>query len=620
MPNVEILDAKRIVVQTTWNEKDLVKAIPGSAWDSDARQWTVPLTYTACVQLKGQFGDNLQVGEKLTKWIWDEFNSRVKPSLTLRSQIEDVGGGLHIHPNLYPFQTIGAAWLITTGSGVLADEMGTGKTIQALAAMQHIESLPALIICPNSVKAHWAKEAAKWLPESTPYVVTGSAVDRTKILHTAAQDPTALVIVNFEALMRLSRLAGFGSMRLVRCTGCDPKDGVPNLRPTACEVHPRALNQIDFKLIIVDEAHRIKDPKAKQTRAVWALGSASSVVRRWALTGTPLANDPSDLWSIMHFVAPPEYPTKSKFVDLYCLQAWNNFGGLDVVGLNPHRRDEFYRFFDPRFRRMPKALVLTHLPPKIRSIRTVEMTPKQKKAYNELASQLVTTLDDGSILVSPNNLSAQVRLLQLSSSYCTIETGSDPNDLTQWTVELCEPSPKLDELMVILDELGDKQCVVAAESRRLIELAAARLGKAGISYGLITGKIDEWDRRVSLDDFQDGKLRVLLFTVKAGGVGLTMTASDTIVFLQRSWSMIDNKQAEDRVHRIGSEIHDSVHIIELMTTGTVEEVQLLRLQEKMRRLDEINRDRATLKLAGKDASHLDAIENAILDSNLGVPE
>lgn len=614
------MDDDRIIVTTSWNEKDLVKAIPGSAWSPGDKQWTVPRTYTACVQLKGQFGDQLTVGPGLTKWIWDEFNSRVKPSLTMRSLIEDINGVIHIHPGLYPFQTMGAAWLITSGSAVLADEMGTGKTIQVLAAMQHIDSLPALVVCPNSVKSHWAKEAAKWLPESTPYVVTGSAADRTKILQAASQDPTALVIVNFEALMRLSRLAGFGSMRLVRCDGCDPKHGTPNLRPTACEVHPRALNKISFKLVIVDEAHRIKDPKAKQTRAVWALGSAASVQRRWALTGTPLANDPSDLWSIMHFVAPLEYPTKSKFVDLYCLQAWNNFGGLDVVGLNPHRRDEFYRFFDPRFRRMPKALVLTHLPPKIRSIRTVEMTPKQKKAYNELAKRLVTTLDDGSILVSPNNLSAQVRLLQLSSSYCTIETGADPNNLTGWSVELCEPSPKLDELMVILDELGDKQCVVAAESRRLIELAQARLEKAGISHGLITGAIDEWDRRVALDDFQAGKLRVLLFTVKAGGVGLTMTAADTIVFLQRSWSMIDNKQAEDRVHRIGSEHHDAVHIIELMTAGTVEEVQLLRLQEKMQRLDEINRDRVTLELAGKDASHLDVVENAILSSNLGVPE
>jgi SNF2 family DNA or RNA helicase len=187
-------------------------------------------------------------------------------------------------------------------------------------------------------------------------------------------------------------------------------------------------------------------------------------------------------------------------------------------------------------------------------------------------------------------------------------------------VELCEPSPKIDELMEILDELGDKPCVVAAESRKLIELAAKKLDKADVSYGLITGAIDAYDRQQALEQFQAGKLRVLLFTVKAGGTGLTMTAADTIIFLQRSWSMIDNKQAEDRVHRIGSEIHESIHVIDILCKDTVEEQQLLRLGNKMRRLDEITRDRATLLAAGRTIAHLDDEEGEILNSYLGIPE
>jgi SNF2 family DNA or RNA helicase len=622
MPLAEIHE-DAIRVDTAWNEKELVKAIPGSRWNAVEKMWTVPLTMVACSQLKGQFKDTLQVGPQLTQWVWNEYNRRVKPALEQREKFAFNDSGFVIDSRLYDFQQWGASWLIAAGSGLLCDEMGTGKTIQVLAAMAHLDELdstsvlPALVVSPNSVKMNWAKETATWLPQATPYVLTGTASVRAKLIAAAAKDPTALVITNFESTHRLSRLSGYGSIRLLRCRECDPKYGVEGLKPAGCEVHPRPLNQIPFHTVIVDEAHRIKDPKAKQTRAVWALGSGDAVQRRWALTGTPLANDPSDLWSIMHFVTPDEYPTKSKFVDLYCLLSWNVHGGIDVVGINPERKEEFYKIFDPRFRRMPKALVLSQLPPKIRQRRMVEMTPKQRKAYDEVASRLLTRLDDGSILVAKSDLSAQIRLLQLASSYCLVDYHDAPHDPTQWTVELTEPSPKLDELMAVLDELGDRPVVVAAEQRRLIELACVRLDKASISYGLITGAVDAYDRQVALESFQAGRLRVLLFTLKAGGTGLTMTAADTIIFLQRSWSMIDNKQAEDRVHRIGSEIHESINIIDIVTEDTVEETQIARLYDKARRLDEITRDRATLLKAGRSIVHLDDEEGKIMNSFLG---
>lgn len=618
MPLAEIsTEGPWITVATQWNEKEQIKAIPGSTWAATAKEWRLPLTFVACSQLKGRFPDTLRVGPQLTAWIWAEYERRVKPALEWRTRFEGNIGDI-IDPRLYGFQRDGVKWLIATESGLLGDEMGTGKTIQILAAMSRLENaLPALVIAPNSVKANWAKEAATWLPQATPYVLTGTATVKAKLIAAAAKDPTALVITNFESTHRLSRLAGFGSIRLLRCRECDPQHGAEGLRASSCEVHPRPLNEIPFKTVIVDEAHRIKDPKAKQTRATWALSTGHSVVRRWALTGTPLANDPSDLWAIAHFYAPQEFPTKSKFVDLYCLLAWNVHGGLDIVGINPENKDEFYKIFDPRFRRMPKALVLSQLPPKIRQTRFVEMTPKQKKAYDEIESALATRLADGSVLVAKTNLSAQIRLLQLASSYCIVDRGETPDDPSSWTVELAEPSPKLDEFMAILDELGDRPVVVAAEQRRLIELAAARLEKAGISYGLITGAIDAYDRQRALDDFQAGQIRVLLFTLKAGGTGLTMTAADTMIRLQRSWSLIDNMQGEDRVHRIGSEKHEAINIIDIITEGTVEESQVLRLYDKQKRLEEITRDRATLIAAGKSIAHLDEEEQQIMNTFLG---
>jgi len=613
-----------ILVETTWNEKELIKLVPGAKWNATERIWSLPPGWAQCVILRGVFKGQVTFGERLTAWGWNEVNNRIKPATSLRLLTErpesaEMATFLRSHSgyDLYDFQAVGAEFILSAGSCLLADEMGTGKTIQALSALRAIgekDGLPALVICPNSVKTHWVNEAREWFPECEPIMIDGSAAVKTKQLEHVLAVPNALVIINIEALRLHSRVAGFGSIRLARCQECD-RYGDPYLKPARCETHAKGLNHIPFKTVIVDEAHRIKDPHSKQTRAAWALMHGPTVERNWALTGTPIANDPSDLWSIMHGVIKSEYPTKSKYVDRFCLMAWNAYGGLDITGLNPEHKDEFYKILDPRLRAMPKALVLSQLPPKVREYRHVMMTPKQAKAYKDMEQALITRLDDGEILVAQNNLAAQTRLLQLSSSYCTITP--DPTQSLGSKVMLCEPSPKLDALDEIIEEMAGKKLTVCAQSRQLILMAAKRAEKKKIPHGLIIGGMSQWERDLALRDFQTGDSQILFFTVQAGGTGLTMTAADTQVFLQRSWSMVDNKQAEDRVHRIGSERHESVTIIDIITRGTVEERQLLRLYDKMKRLDEITRLKATLVSAGKPTAHLDEEEALILSSYLG---
>lgn len=601
---------EHIWVTTRWDEKELIKQVPGARWDPVAKQWHLPLSWASCVTLRGVFRDGLQIGAGLLDWAWVQ-RQRIDELMRMRTLTQpdwlwNPDGGL------YPFQRVGAEFLDRGFEVLLADDMGTGKTIQVLAALltPSYPGLPALVICPNSVKMHWAREATEWLPGVTPYVITGGAVGRRKELERAASDPHALVIINLEAVRLVSRLTGYGSIKLKRCRACDPRHGDETITATRCEVHAKELNKIEFKTVIVDEAHRIKDPRSKQTRAVWAVAHQPRVRYRWALTGTPIANHPGDLWPVMHCVAPREFPTKTSFVDRFCLQAWNAFGGLDIVGINPERREEFYAIFDPHFRRMPKSLVLDQLPPKVRSTRWVDMTPSQAKAYKTLEDGL-GVFTDGGTLTAPNHLVRRTRLLQYASATCRVETHDSPN-VSDWEVELVEPSSKLDELEVILDELGPRPAVICADWRKLIELAAQRLKKRDATYGLITGTVSEYERERALEEFQAGKLRYLLFTVKAGGVGLTMTAADTLIRLQRSDSMVDNKQAEDRVHRIGSERHDSVHIIDIAARGTVEEQQLANLNEKFQRLQQITRDRATILAAGGDARDLDMEEAAIM--------
>lgn len=567
----------RIDIETAWADRELIKTIPGVRWDSTRKVWTVPRSWAACLQLRTTFGKRLEIGPDVAVWAAGE-KKRVTENTALAKVIDQPEGD----PRLHPFQRADEDFLTASADGaILGNDMGTGKTVSTLVSSA---LLPAVVICPNSTKHNWAKEAGIWFPGASPYVLEGTATKRAKILAAAAADPSALVIVSYETARTHSRLAPYGSVRLKRCTDCGGGD--ETVKTSACEAHAKDLNTIPFRTVVVDEAHRLKDPKAKQTRACWAIAHGPTVEHRFALTGTPIVNHVGDLWSIGHLIAQHEYPVRSSFIERYALQNWNSFGGMDIIGIRPDTREELFGFFDARFRRMTKAEVLTQLPPKVRQVRLADMSTKMTKAYRELEAELVTKLDDGSILFAPSSLTASLRLLQLSSSYGEI------NEAGQYLL-MDKPSgrsPKLDVMEEILEELGDKQVAVCALSRQLIDLAAARLDAAGISYGIITGTVSTVDRQRYLEEFQAGKRRVMLFTVQAGGVGLTMTAADTIVFLQRSWSIVDNKQAEDRVHRIGSEVHESVTIIDVVAPDTIEVKQIARLHEKLRVLDEVTRD------------------------------
>lgn len=604
----------RIFVETVWNEKELIRQVPGSAWDPDLKKWSIPQTWPACLQLRAIFGANLKLGPNLVKWAAVERATRITESLELRTVLEPTERKL---PKLYGFQEAAVRFLNVAWSTLLADEMGTGKTVQTLAALDDVHRLglstfPVLIICPKSVTHSWRDHTETWLPDATPFVIEGTATQRTKIFKAAAACERAVIIVNFEQTWRLSRIAGYPSLRMKRCKVCD-RYGDDRLKPAQCEVHPKELNAFNFKVVVVDEAHRVKNPTAKQTRAVWALGDAAE--RRLALTGTPVANDPSDLWSIMRFVAPLEHPVKGKFVDRYCLQAWNMHGGLDIVGINPEHMTEFHNVINPRMRRVTKAEVLPQLPPKVHVRRDVEMTPKQAKAYANMEEGLVTRLESGELMWARNDAIGSLRLLQFSSAY--MEPTGTLNELGNPEYRMIDPSPKVDALVDVLEDLdGSKPVVVAAMHRQLIDLACTRLAKLKIPYARITGAENQAERQYALKRLNANEIRVLLFTMAAGGTGLTMTAADTIVFLQRDWSMVNNMQAEDRVHRIGSERHQQITVIDLITAGTVEEQQIAALYAKKERLREITQDRARLTAAGLGTGHMDAEYDKIMTSNV----
>ncbi len=585
---VEIDNAtKNIEIHTEWRFKELCKSLPGAKWDSNAQLWRVPLSWASCLALRSTFKTDLDVGPRLTDWATNELTNRITPTNTLRAleTLEDAS-----NEDLFPHQRAGVAFLATARRALLADEPGLGKTAQAIRALKKMQEagepvFPALVVCPNTLKKNWRREFGKWWPDVKVQVIKGSATQRRKQFDEDAD----VFVVNWEGLRAHSRLAPYGSVALKRCVAMGGHD--EKVSENQCEVTPRELNKIDFNAVIADEIHRSKDPKSKQTRALWAATGDADI--RFALTGTPIANNVLDLWPILHWLSPEEWPSKTRWIDRMVNIMLNAFGGMHVLGVKPHMQEEFDATLNPRMRRMLKSVVLPWLPEMMFERRDIEMSTKQAKAYAQMRDLMIAELEDGDIVTAPSALTQTTRLLQFASSYAEMQVDESSGESK---ARLTEPSCKVDALMddIKNGDFGNDSVAVCAVSRQLIELLSAAMTKEKIEHGLITGAQNEDERQQAVDDFQAGKIKWILFTAQAGGVGITLTAARRLIMLQRPWSLVDHRQALDRVHRIGSEIHDSIIVTDYVTEGTIEERVIQVLETKADNFEQIVRDKAQL--------------------------
>jgi SNF2 family DNA or RNA helicase len=576
---------EHILISADWRYKELCKSLPGASWSASEQVWRVPLSWTTCLALRSTFRSDLEIKPTLGAWAANQLETRIAPANALR-ELETYEGD----EVLFPHQRAGVAFLATAKRALLADEPGLGKTAQAIRALKELndrgeEVFPILIVCPNTLKNNWAREFARWWPDVTTQVIKGSAVQRKKQF----EQPAQIFIINWESLRSHSRLSPYGSISLTRCRACGGQD--EKISENRCEVHLRELNNFKFKAVIADEIHRSKDPKSKQSRALWSASGNAEI--RFALTGTPIANNVVDLWSILHWISPKDWPSKTKWIDRMVDVMLNAFGGMMVLGVKPQMQDEFYKSVNPYMRRMLKKVVLPNLPPVLKERRDVEMSTKQKKAYEQMRDLMISELESGDTLAAPSVLTQTIRLLQFASSYATIavnETTGEPRAV------LDAPSCKIDALMDDIEngDFGDDAVAVSAVSKQLINLLSAELTKKKIAHGLITGDQDEDERQKAIDDFQSGAIKWILFTAQAGGVGITLTAARRLIMLQRPWSLVDYKQVLDRVHRIGSEIHDSIVITDYVTEGTIEERVIQVLETKADNFEQIVRDKDQL--------------------------
>lgn len=584
----ELEDDGQIWFTSNFAERPMIRGLPGSKYDRKREQWHVDATWVACLTMRGLFGDALDLGGALTEWAFDEAAREAEIKALVGAL--DFKPGLAYDDRLFGYQKAGAEYLAYGERAVLGDEPGLGKTAQAIAAVKAMydqgrDVLPILVICPNSMKRTWEDELAQWWPDAPKlHVVNGTATQRRKQLATG--NDTGHVI-NWESVRLHSRVAGYGSIRLKACASCggqeDPRPGEEYkaaVTEAKCEVHPREMQAIGYKTVIVDEAHRMKDPNAKQTRAVWSVLHGAKY--RILLTGTPIADNVGDLWTLLHGIHPEAFPVKSKFLDTFATTRLNFFGGYEVLGLKPEMADVFHRILDLYLRRTPKSIALPQLPPKLPvQYRYAEMSPKQAKQYNQMRDGMLTLLASGKPIAAADQLSQFTRLRQCALGTLTEVDGK---------LIITDPSCKVDDLAEFVQD-NPKPLVVAAKYKLVIDLAYKRLTDMGIKCGLITGSQTIDERHVTCQEFQAGKLQVVLMTMQAGGVGITLTAADTIYFLERSDSTLENKQTEDRVYRIGSEIHDAVRVVVCLAQETIEDNREYQLAMKDGRFEEVVQDR-----------------------------
>jgi SNF2 family DNA or RNA helicase len=575
------LDGDTIAVTTEFHERHLMQQVPGARYNRKTERWEAPASWATCIALRGLYADRLVGSEALASWSWDTYHKRISPALKTRDQLALPGPFAELDDletdqlyKLYPYQCVDSFILLTNQRALLANPPGLGKTgviIRTLQLLQRrgAQPFPALIVCPNSLKlSTWQGELLTWAPELSVVVVDGGAAKRRQQLET----PADIYVMNYESVRLHTRIAGFGSIAL------GEKDR-----------QLKELNGMGLRTVVADEAHRLKNPQAIQTRAVWAVMHGAEY--RFVMTGTPVTSNIGDLWALLHAIEPTWFPSRTKYLERYAETSMNYPYGSQVIhGVNPQHRDEFFELLNPLMRRVPKEAALPYLPPKLPvQIRHTPMSPKQKRAYGQMEKYMIAQLNE--LLVAPTTLAVLGRLAQFAAASAEItEDGK---------LRLTAPSTKVDDMVDLLEEMGEEPLVVAAVSRQLIELCSARLEKLKIPHGLVTGEQSVVERQQAVQRFQEGKLRVILLTLGAGAEGITLTRANTLLFLQESWSEVQNQQAQDRIYRIGSERHDVIRIIKQVTPDSIEEHRMEILEGKRLRMEEIVRDRQTLlKLLG----------------------
>ncbi|AFM04589.1 DNA/RNA helicase, superfamily II, SNF2 family [Bernardetia litoralis DSM 6794] len=468
-------------------------------------------------------------------------------------EIDDFSLPKDFKGQLRPYQKAGYNWLRFLQEynfgGCLADDMGLGKTVQTLALLQSQkekegEVAPSLLIMPTSLLYNWAVEAKKFAPNLKVWRYTGT--DRNKDITT--------YFSKYDVI-----LTSYGTMR----------------------IDVDILNQFYFNYVILDESQAIKNPTSAISKAVKTLKSRFKLI----LTGTPIENSTLDLWSQMSFVNGGLLGNQKFFKTHYQIPIEKQ---SDV-----DKARKLQTIIKPFILRRTKKQVATDLPPKVENIIYVEMSKSQEKVYEEAKSYYrneilkhieIKGMGKSQIML----LQGLTRLRQLANHPKMVDSDYEGDsgkfsDLTE-------------KLKSVLSE-GHKVLIFSQFVRHLT-LVRNELDKDKINYSYLDGGTK--DRKAEVENFQTNKdIKVFLLSLKAGGVGLNLTAADYVFMLDPWWNPAVEAQAVDRAHRIGQE--NKVFIYKFITQNSVEE-KILALQQQKIALsqDLITTESSFVKTLSKD--------------------
>lgn len=477
---------------------------------------------------------------------------------------------------LYDFQVTGVKRLVETKRQILADDMGLGKTVQALTAAHDLGATRILVVCPNAVKglkhkdgtyfSGWAGESYTWFPEWTISIVEGDKQQRLA----AIRADTNLLIIHYDVL----------------------------------RLHEFDLTLDPYDVIIFDESHRLKSRSAKVTQVARHIAKCSDNL--FFLSGTPILNRVSEIWTVLNMLYPKDKRFTSfwRFCGDYCYVHKDQWGWVidDITDPDHPKIVKLKKTLEPIVIRRTKPEVLKDMPPKTIQQVWVELTTRQRRIYTEMEKQMLATLESGE-QVSVTVIIAQImRLKQIALSPGLISE-VDPN----------VRGAKFDALLDILESLSGKQVVVFSQFRKALEALFTFLETKDVGpTALYTGAVDQRKRSELVESFQRGGIRNLLVTTQAGGTGVTLTAASTAIFLDKLWTPALNSQAQDRLHRIGQK--ESVTIIELLAADTIEERIETMLISKQNIVDAVMETEAQLADRGDQVFHTKLITRELLSS------
>ena len=424
---------------------------------------------------------------------------------------------------LRPYQKEGVYWmrfLSRNGlGGILADEMGLGKTLQTLAFLRPLKG-PSLVVCPSSLIFNWAREAEKFVPELKILRIEGPT--RGALFRRIPE--TNIVLTSYPILRR--DISQFRSM--------------------------------EFTSVILDEATHIKNPDTQNAQAAITLRAR----HRFVLTGTPVENSVRDIWSILYFALPGYLGTREDFRERYELPIGR--------GSEPEKARLAKRLRPVMLRRL-KRQVVKELPAKIEQVTYCDLSPAQEELYWKLLQEGRRKVEELSKDQGRARIALLTALLRLRQVCCDLRLVGQDGE---------RPSSKLELLDELLEEAidGGHRVLLFSQFVSMLKLIRAHLDQAGIRYGYLDGETK--DREKAVDAFQrSNELPLFLISLKAGGVGLNLSAADTVVHFDPWWNPAVEAQATDRAHRIGQT--RVVTSYKLIARATVEE-KILNLQQKKR--------------------------------------